>query len=158
MTKTNDSRFLQHMLGLACIAALSAGCIAEVGEPPAGEPAPDASAMDVDPTGNWNLAYMLDAGCGQPAATGTDTFTVTRTPDGYAVSAPGVTTTGTLLCTPDRCKLSGMFAWAEPGAQLQQNANLSLDAHGSITGNGTEAVITMDMICSFTFTVHGMRI
>ena len=82
---------------------------------------------------------------------------MTQTPQGYAVSAAGVTTTGTLVCTPDHCKLSGMFGWAEQGAQLQQSANLSLDAHGSIAGNGTEAVITMTTVCSFTFTVTGSK-
>lgn len=158
MTKTDDSRFLQHMLGLACIAALSVSCTTELGEPSAGEePTPDAPAIDVDPTGNWNLAYMLDAGCGQPAATGTATFTVTRAPDGYAVSMPGVTTTGTLICTPNSCKLSGILAWATADGRFQQSVNMVLDAHDGISGNGTESVVTGISACSVTFTVQGKR-
>ncbi|HEX7836312.1 MAG TPA: hypothetical protein VF469_02555 [Kofleriaceae bacterium] len=149
---------LRHVFGPACIAVLVAGCTSYVGDGTMGGPAPDAAAMNVDPTGNWNLTYMLDAGCGQPAATAMGTFTVTLSPQGYAVSAAGVTTAGTLTCTPDHCKLSGMFAWVQPGAQHQQSANLSLDAHGNITGNGTDAVVTMTTTCSITFTAHGTRI
>jgi len=157
MTKTDDSRFLQHMLGLACIAALSAGCVTEVGEPPVEEPVPDTAAIDVDPTGNWNVTYMFGAGCSQPASTATTTFTVTRTPAGYAVSAPGVAMTGTMLCTPDSCKLSGTFAWSTSDGQFQQSANMVLDARDGITGSGTEAVVVGTATCGFTFAVTGSK-
>lgn len=156
--KTTDSpRFLQHMVGLACIAALTVSCTTDLGDTSPLEPSPEAPAMDLDPTGNWNLTYMFGAGCGQPAITAAATFTVTRTPDGYAVSAPGVAMTGTMLCTPDSCKLSGTFAWATGEARVQQSANIVLDELDDITGSGTESIVVGTAACGFTFTVQGTR-
>lgn len=169
MMKTiNHSRFLRHLFRFACIAALTASCTSEVSGPPptAGsspdpkpEPdyPPDAGAMNIDPTGNWDLTYMLLAGCGLPAGTATDTFTVTRTPDGYAVSAGGATTTGTLICMPDNCKLSAVLAWSDSNVQYQQSCNMTLDAHDGIAGNGTVAFADGTTICSIVFTVTGSR-
>ena len=156
--KTIDSpRFLQHMVGLACIAGLTVSCTTDLGNTSTLEPSPEAPAMDLDPTGNWNLTYKFGAGCGQPGSTATTTFTVTRTPDGYAVSAPGVTMTGTMLCIPDSCKLSGMFGWSTSDAQFQQSANIVLDASDDITGSGTEAVVVGTTTCGFTFTITGSK-
>jgi len=113
--------------------------------------------MDIDPTGNWDLTYMFLAGCGQSAGTATDTFTVTLTPDGYAVSASGASTTGTLLCTPDSCKLSAVFAWSDASMQYQESANMVLDADDNITGNGTVYATDGTTACNLVFTVTGSR-
>ena len=151
------TRCLQSMFGLACVAWLAASCTNDVGGGTMGNPAPDAAMMDLDPTGNWNITYSFSAGCGQPESTASDTFTVTRAPTGYAVTAAGATTTGTLLCTAASCKLSGMFAWSAAGSQFQQNVNIALDPHDGITGSGTESVVTGTMTCSVPFTVQGKR-
>jgi hypothetical protein len=149
------------MFGLACVAVLVASCTNEVGGGAVDNTAPDATVKGLDPTGNWNISYSFDAGCGQAASTAMSVFTVTLSPMGYAVSAAGATTSGTLDCTPETCKLSGMFAWSADGSQFQQNVNITLDAHDAITGNGTEAVATTTMTgtttCSVTFTAKGMR-
>lgn len=151
-------RVLRRMLGGACTAVLAMGCMTEVGDRLPADPVPDAPAMDLDPTGNWNLNYMFDAGCGQPASKSTATFTVTRAASGYAVSAPGITVMGTMICAPDSCKLSGTLAWATSEAKFQQSANLVLDGHGSVTGNGTESVVAGTTLCGLAFTVAGSKI
>ncbi|HEY0478342.1 MAG TPA: hypothetical protein VGD37_12545 [Kofleriaceae bacterium] len=141
------------LLGLVGLTALLAGCT--VGEP--GGASPDAAIAELDPTGNWSVMYSFSNGCGQMMTTSTSTFTITLAADGYAVTAPGATTTGTLLCTAVDCKLSGIFMWSAGGAQYQQNANLALDAHGKISGNGTEFIITPAGACSLTFTAGGTK-
>jgi len=159
MTKTCvHTPYLRCLLGLACLAPLVASCTSTVGDDrPPGGGAPDAQVKDLDPTGNWTLNYMYAAGCGVQASTAMATFTVTLTPNGYAVSAAGVTTTGTLICLPDSCKLSGMFAWASNGSQFQQNANITLDMHNALAGNGTVAIVSATTTCSLEFTAHGTR-
>lgn len=157
------SRLLLALLGAACATAPLASCTNDVGGGTVGggtigQASPDApTENDLDPTGNWNVTYMFGAGCGQPATTASSTFTVTRAATGYAVAAAGATVMGTLICTPESCKLSGSFAWAASGSQFEQDANITLDAQGNITGNGTEAVVTMSTTCAFTFTVQGTR-
>jgi hypothetical protein len=153
------TRYLQSMFGFAC-AVLVASCTNDVGSGTMGtmDPSgPDAAVPDLDPTGNWNLSYDFAAGCGQPETMATGTFTVTRAPNGFAVTAAGATTTGTLLCKADSCKLSGMIAWSDTSSQFQQNVNITLDAHDAIAGNGTESVVTGTTACSVTFTVQGTR-
>lgn len=158
MMKTTDrSKFLHHVLGLACMTALTTSCIGDVGEPPKPDPPRDAAIMDVDPIGNWSLIYMLGAGCDQPASTETMTFTVTRTTDGYEVSAPGVTATGTMICTQKNCKLSAILAGSTADGEFQQNVNLVLDAGGTVTGGGTISVVTETTTCGITFTVTGVK-
>jgi hypothetical protein len=85
------------------------------------------------------------------------TITVTLAPNGYAVSAAGATTAGTLLCTAETCKLSGMFAWSDGTSQFQQNVNIALDAQDAITGTGTESVVNTTATCSVVFAVQGKR-
>jgi len=155
MTHTDHSPLLQQARRQAWIAALAVGCTSPTDPPP--EPPPDAGVMAVDPTGNWDLTYMFSAGCGQPPRMATSTFTVTRAPSGYAVTVPGATTSGTLICTPTNCKLSAMFAWSDGTWQYLQSSNILLDAQGSITGNGSESVVATNAACSFTFTVKGSK-
>lgn len=78
-------------------------------------------------------------------------------PDGYAVSDGGATTTGTLICTPDNCKLSAVIAWSDSSIQYQQSTNMTLDMHDGISGNGTVSVADGTTTCNLAFTVTGSK-
>jgi len=113
--------------------------------------------VNIDPSGDWDLTYWFSAGCGQPASTTDGTFTVTSTAHGFEVAAEGATTRVTLLCTPKRCILSGIFAWSSRAGDYQQHAILQLDANDRVSGSGTETIATPTGTCLFTFTVGGSR-
>jgi hypothetical protein len=168
MGTANHLKFFRCLFGSACIAALVVSCTSDVSEPPPTDGSypepkpepnspPDDEAMDLDPTGNWDLTYMLLPGCGLPASTATDTFTVTRAPNGYAVSAGIAATTGTLLCAPENCKLSAVLVWSDSSYKYQQSFNMSLNTHNAITGNGTVSFADQMTTCSIAFTVTGLK-
>jgi len=112
---------------------------------------------ELDPTGNWNVTYAFAASCGNPATTTTGTFTVTLDAQGYDIIVVGVSSTGSMLCTSEQCKLSGTFAWMTGDATYQQSMNLVLDAEMKVGGNGTETVITTESTCTYPFTVTGSK-
>jgi len=157
---TGSTRALQCLFGVVCITACIAGCTASSGTPMTAEADPSAGTpdgSDLDPTGNWNLTYQFSAGCGQPATSATALLTVTRGPNGYAVTVSGTAASGSLICAADGCKLSAMFAWSTSGFVFQQSANLALDASDSITGTGTEVVAGGAVSCSVPFQVQGQK-
>jgi hypothetical protein len=170
MKNTARSSALHYLIGLACVAAPVAGCATDTPAPKPSDPGDpgegSGSGSDpsqppgagLDPTGNWNLTYMFGAGCGQGPTTAPSTFTVTLGPQGYTVAIAGTTTTGTLICADDTCKLSAVFAWTDAtGTQFQQSANIALDGTGTITGSGTESVTSTSMACTISFTVQGTK-
>jgi hypothetical protein len=137
-------------LGLLCALLFAASCAATP------DTTPDAG-LPLDPTGNWSVTYTFAPSCGRTASATTGTFTVTQGPQGYDVEVAGVVSTGTLLCSPDACKLSGTFAWMANGSGFQQSMNLTLDPHDKVNGSGTEAVVTSTGSCTYPFTVVGSK-
>lgn len=118
---------------------------------------PDAAVSQIDPTGNWAVTYSFAPSCGNPASTTTGTFAVTFTGMGYSIEVAGVSSVGALACDATECKLSGTWAWQTTDTAYQQSMNLTLDTSSSVTGDGTEAVITSDSNCTYPFTVTGTR-
>ena len=159
MTKTDQHvRFVRCKLGLACIAGVAASCTDRMASTTDGDRGPvDATLTDVDPTGSWNVSYTYSASCDRPPLVESTTFMVTRGPDGFALAVAGVTAAGTLTCTPDGCKLSGMFTWSVATAHFQQSVTIALDASDHLTGSGTELVVDGTGTCSYTFIVAGSK-
>jgi hypothetical protein len=91
------------------------------------------------------------------ASTTTGTFTVTLGGMGYEILVAGVSSTGSILCSPESCKLSGTWAWQTSDTAYQQSMNLTLGVDDSVTGDGTEDVITASSNCTYPFTVAGQR-
>jgi len=118
---------------------------------------PDAAVFGLDPTGNWNVTYAFQPACNNPATTTNGTFTVTVTPMGYDIEVAGVVSQGVLLCSADACRLSGTWAWKTQDVGYEQSMNLTLDDKSTVSGAGTEAVLTADGTCTYPFTVTGLR-
>jgi hypothetical protein len=118
---------------------------------------PDAAVASVDPTGNWSVTYSFAPSCGNPASTTTGTFAVTFTGSGYSIEVAGVSSVGVLACDATECRLSGTWAWQTTDTAYQQSMNLTLGSADTVSGDGTEAVITTDSNCTYPFTVTGTR-
>jgi hypothetical protein len=150
-----DMKTTSHLASLALV--LAAACNGAAMTPPQSTGA-DAAVPGLDPTGNWNVVYSFSPACGNASSTTTGTFTVTYSATGYDVEVAGTMSTGVIVCMTDECKLSGTWAWAGSDAAYEQSMNLVLAADSTVSGEGTESVVSSDGTqCTYPFTATGSR-
>lgn len=142
---------MRHRVLALGLVSLFAACGAPEASPP------DAFVPAVDPTGNWAITYSFSPACGMGATTSDGTFTVTLGGMGYQILVAGVSSAGSIICDSEKCKLSGTWAWQTTDTAYQQSMNLTLGADSSVTGTGTEQVLTSDSDCTYPFTATGQR-